>query len=424
MQQRFAAAIVMLLSLNGAARASDWTEFRGPARTGVSSETGVPVAWSRGEGVRWKAALPGPGNSSPVVVAGQVLVTCASDDGRRRGLYAFDRREGRPLWNQVVEYDHEDPTHPTNPYCGSSPAADRQRVVVWHGSAGVHCYGPDGRELWKRDLGTFRHIWGYGSSPVLHGDRVFLNCGPGPRQFVIALDAATGKILWQADEPGGDTGEEEQGKDATKPLWVGSWSTPVLATVEGREQLIVALPHHVKGYDPASGAVLWQCDGLGDLVYTDPLIREEICIVMGGFHGPAMGFRLGGSGNITEKNRLWLNKSRNPQRIGSGVITGEHVFVVNEIGLAQCLELKTGRELWKDRLAGKFWSSLLLAEGRLYATNQEGTTYVFAPRGDELEILETNEIGEHTNATLALSDGQVFQRTFEHLFCIEQRSPR
>jgi outer membrane protein assembly factor BamB len=415
-------AIVQLCIPLATASCNDWGDFRGPGRTGISQETDVPRTWSATSNIRWKARLTAPGNSSPVVAGDLVFVTCAHDDGKVRGLYCFDRKSGQSRWAKTVEYQAEDPTHPTNPYCGSSPAADRTSVVVWHGSAGVHCYDPAGELLWSRDLGKFRHIWGYGSSPIFYGESVILNCGPGPRQFVIALDRKTGKTLWQTDEPGGATGEEEENSPGGKPLWAGSWSTPVVAKVDGQDQILVSLPHQVKAYDPVTGKVLWFCEGLGDLVYTDPLVSNGIGVAMGGYHGPAMGFRLGGSGNVTSANRLWLQTSRNPQRIGSGLILGKHIFMANEIGLVQCLELETGKEIWKDRLPGaKIWGSLIAAEGRLYVTNQQGTTFMFAPNPDKFELLGQNEIGEPTNSTLAFSDGQAFLRTFEHLYCIESK---
>lgn len=410
---------VCLLAVSYHVTAADWPAFRGPKLTGISDETGLPLNWSADKNIRWKAALAGPGNSSPVVSRGRVFITCATDQGKHRGLYCFDRHDGRPLWQRLVDFDGPDPTHATNPYCGSSPAADGTRVVVWHGSAGAHCYDYDGNLLWSRDLGTFHHIWGYGSSPVFYGNAILLNCGPGERTFVTSLDRDTGKTLWQTDEPGGDEGQEVPGQ---KPKWIGSWSTPVIAKVDGHEQVLVSLPHHVQAYDPTDGKVLWSCDGLGDLVYTSVLVADGIGVAMGGFHGPAIGFKLGGSGNVTHTNRLWHVTAQNPQRIGSGVIIGGRIYMVNEPGLAQCLDLATGKEIWKDRLGGeKVWASIVAADDRLYVSDEGGTTYVFAPHPDRLELLAKNNVDEPTNSTLALSDGQIFLRTFEHLMCIDGR---
>jgi outer membrane protein assembly factor BamB len=413
-------ALWIALSVPAVARAEDWNQFRGPQRDGICREARVPLTWAPDKNIRWKSPLPDKGNSSPIVAGDCVFVTCATDAGAHRGLYCFDRKDGRLAWSRIVDYAGDEPTHQTNPYCGSSPAAADGRVVVWHGSAGVHCYDFGGRPLWSRDLGTFRHIWGYGSSPVIYGNQVLLNCGPGPRQFVIALDLKSGQTLWQADEPGGDAGEEPEGKDATKPLWTGSWSTPLVTRVDGRDQVLVSLPQHVKAFDPGSGKLLWWCAGLGDLAYTDPLASAGIGVAMGGYHGPAIGFELGGSGDITSSGRLWRNASRNPQRIGSGVLIDGHVYMANEIGLAQCLDARTGEELWRGRLPGaRIWSSVIAVGKRLYVTNQDGATHVFAARSDKFELLATNEIGEATNSTLAFAEGQVLLRTFEHLFCIE-----
>jgi outer membrane protein assembly factor BamB len=414
-----AAAAVLLAELcHYHATANDWPAFRGPAQTGISEETRVPLNWSAEKNIRWKAPLPAPGNSSPVVSRDRVFITCATDNGKHRGLYCYDRRDGRLLWQRLVDCDESDPTHATNPYCGSSPACDGTRVVVWHGSAGLHCYDYDGQPLWSRDLGTFRHIWGYGSSPIFYHDSILLNCGPGERTFVTAIDRRTGEARWQVDEAGGDEGQDQPGQ---KPKWIGSWSTPVVTKVDGRDQVLVSLPHHVQAYDPSDGKILWSCDGLGDLVYTSVLVTDGIGVAMSGYFGPAVGFKLGGSGNVTETNRLWHGTAQNPQRIGSGVIVGEHIYLVNEPSLVQCLELKTGKEVWKDRLGGeKVWASIVAAEGRLYVTDEAGTTYVFAPSRAGLEILAKNSVGEPTNSTLALSNGQIFLRTFGHLICIEE----
>jgi len=413
--------VLAALARPAGAQAADWPAFRGPLGNGVSDQRGVPQTWGPDKNIRWKASLPGPGNSSPVVSSDRVFVTCATERGKQRGLYCFDRRNGKQLWAQVVTFDADDPTHETNPYCGSSPAADGERVVVWHGSAGLHAYDYEGRPLWSRDLGTFRHIWGYGSSPVFHGDAILLNCGPGKRTFVTAIDRHDGHTLWQVDEPDGDDGDERPGE---KPKWLGSWSTPVIEKVDGRDQVLVSLPHYVNAYDPNDGKIVWSCDGLGDLAYTSVLTSDGFGVAMCGYFGPAMGFRLGGRGNTTETNRRWLTTEPNPQRIGSGVIVGRHIFMANEPGLAQCLELESGDEVWRERLSGvKIWASLVLAEGRLYVTDQDGVTYLFAPNPEKFELLGKNEIGESTNSTLALSGGQAFLRTFEHLFCIEEMKP-
>jgi outer membrane protein assembly factor BamB len=396
------------------ARAEDWPAFRGAAGDGVAAEQPVPLEWGPGKNVKWRAPLEAPGNSSPIVSRAFVFVSGPNADGKQRGLHCFDRQTGKLLWSKWVAYDQPDPTHGTNPYCSSTPAADGNRVVVWHGSAGLSCYDYAGKLLWSRDLGLFKHIWGYGSSPRFHGKKILLNCGPGERTFVTAINAGDGKTIWQADEPGGATGEK--GSDE----WIGSWSTPVVARIDGREQVLVSLPHHLKAYDAEEGTLLWSCDGLGKLVYTSPLIGEGLAVAMSGYHGPAMACRLGGRGNVTETNRLWRAEARIPQRIGSGMIVGNHVYMANEQFIAQCFDVTTGEELWQSRMpAGVIWSSLVRVGDRLYVTNQNGNTIVFRASPRQFELLAENKLEEACNATLAVADGQIFVRTHQALYCIE-----
>ncbi len=320
-----------------AAQAADWPAFRGPSLSGVAAETKAPTAWGDDRNVRWKTALPRPGNGSPIVVGDQVYVTSAEDsDGKGRSLYCFDAATGEKKWLRTVTAARKFATHDTNPYCGTTPVATADRVVVWHASAGLHCYDRNGQPLWSRDLGEFEHMWGYGTSPILHGGRVILHSGPGKRVFVGAYELATGKTIWETDEPpDGDADRNQAGK------YHGSWTTPVVARVGGEEQLVVAMPTRVIAYRPTDGKTLWWCEGTshsrGDLAYSSPLIAGEVLFVTGGFNGAAFAVRLGGSGNITESHRLW-RKENNPQSIGSGVVVGDYVYRPNAVpGTSDCL---------------------------------------------------------------------------------------
>jgi outer membrane protein assembly factor BamB len=410
-------AVVVLLLTSTISLAGDWPAFRGPRGNGIATEGGVPTTWSPTENVLWKFPLPGPGNSSPIVVGSKVFITCATEKGKKRTLYCLNRQDGTELWSKTVEFLKDDPTHGTNPYSGSTPASDGTRVVVFEGSAGVHCYDLDGKPLWSRDLGEFRHIWGYGQSPIFHQGRIILNCGPGERTFVTALKPENGETIWQTDEPGGKSG------DAGNTTWTGSWSTPQIATVEGQEQILVSFPKRVNAYDPADGKILWTVDGLGALVYTSVVLGDGVGVAMGGFHGPAIGFKLGGTGNVTETNRLWQVTQRNPQRIGSGIIQGDLMYMINEQGIAQCLEVATGKDRWGEaRLpGGPIWGSPILVDGLMFVTNQKGTTLVIRPNPEKLELVGQNELREPSNSTPAVSDGQFLIRTFKNLWCIGKK---
>ena len=409
--------VLSLLTLCGPANAADWGAFRGPKGNGIAEGEGYPTTWGPEENIKWKVKLPAPANSSPIVAAGKVFVTCAADEGKKRSLYCFDRKDGSQLWVQTVELDRVMPTHVTNPYCSSTPASNGECVVVWHATAGLHCYDMAGKQLWSRDLGEFKHYYGYGSSPIIYQDRVILNCGPGKRVFVTALELATGKTLWETDEPQKGDGETREGGGD-----MGSWSTPAVAQVDSKDQIVCAMPTRVNGYDLQTGELLWWCKGLSgpnnDVVNSSPMIADGFCIVASGFRGPSIGFVMGGKGDITGSNRRWITEKRNPESVGTGILLGKHFYKPNaKPGTIECLSAETGESAWKAR-ARDHWASIVLAGGNLYATTQKGVTTVFKPNPDKYEEVASNDLDEDTNSTPAFSDGQIFLRTFEHLYCI------
>jgi outer membrane protein assembly factor BamB len=356
--------------------------------------------------------LPDRGNSSPVVWGRRVLLTQA--EGSKRSVLCFDRADGKLLWQRATTYDRPEKTHATNPYCSATPVTDGERVIASLGSAGLVCYDLDGEELWRKDVGTMDHIWGNASSPILYGDLCILWVGPGKTQVLLAVDTKDGKTAWQHEEPGGRN-------DAGRP-YVGSWTTPLVVRAGDHDELILGVPEKLKAFDPKTGKELWSCDGLhnatGDqLVYTSPVYADGIVVIMAGFGGGAMAVRAGGSGDVTKTHRLWY-RPRNDQRIGSPVVVGDRVYIVNDTGVVQCLELRTGKDVWEKERVGSSWSSMVAtADGRLYVPTRDGDTLVFAA-GPKYELLARNRLGEPIYASLAISDGDVFIRTYKHLWCI------
>jgi len=388
------------------ASAANWPAWRGPEGQGHCAEKNLPLRWSTTENVRWKVPLPAPGNSTPVIWQDKIFLTQANRGGTTRALMCLARADGRQLWSQQIAYDEKEIAWNANYYCSASPATDGHRVVVSHGSAGMYCYDLDGTELWKRtDLGKFEHQYGNASSPVLYGELCILWCGPNAkgRNYLLAVDKATGQTVWQHDERG------------------GSWSTPLIAKVDGQDQLILGVPGRLKGFDPKTGNELWFCDGMTNLVYTSALAGGGVAVGMSGFHGAALAVKLGGSGDIT-KDRLWLHP-RNIQRVGSGIIVGDHVYILEENGVPHCYELRTGNEVWQiTKRPGRSnsWSSMVHSDGRLYVLTHNGDTHVFAA-SPKFELLATNSLGEHANASIAPSDGELFIRTDRHLWCIKEK---
>lgn len=397
---------------------ANWPSFRGPTGNGhAAQQVRPPLRWSASENVAWKIELPGPGNSTPAVWDQRIFLTQALDkDGHQRALLCLDRSSGKELWRRVVQYEDKEPTHRDNPYCSASPATDGQRVVVSYGSAGVYCYDFAGNQLWHYPTGKIHHIWGNAASPILHDGLVFLNCGPGERTFLVALDLANGREVWKVDIPGGKFGEKPSD-------WLGTWSTPSVVRVQGRDLLIASWPEFLAAYDPRTGKEIWRCTGLGRLVYTSPVTASEVVLISCGYGGPALAVRPNGQGDLTQSHLLWRTQERNPQRIGSGILLGDYFFQPNAgPSSVHCIEWRTGKVIWQERLGDVFWGSMVYAANRLYVTDKRAVTYVLAA-GPKFEVLAKNELdGSTTHATPVIVDDMVLLRTWKHLWCL--REPR
>ena len=413
-------SLTLLLAAAFLSPTDDWATWRGPTGDGVSTSKTAPLTWNTETNVKWKIPLEHPANGSPIVVGDRIFLTTPEDtDGKKRSLQCFRRADGEMIWTRTVEIDKKMETHRSNPYCGTTPASDGERVVVWHASAGLHCYDMKGEELWKRDLGTFSHIWGYGSSPVIHGGHVLLNTGPGERTFVTAIDVKTGKTIWETDEPDLRTAEEIEAKRI-----IGSWCTPVVVPSGDVDVLLCAQPTRIVAYDLSSGSIIWTCAGnsgtRGDLTYSSPVIADDLCVFVGGWEGPTMGVRLGGKGDVTESHRAWRHAGQ-MSNCASGVYKNGRVFVPDMQGKLWCIDPATGEADWKKRIAsGATWGSIVLVGDQMYLMSQKGTTVVFTADAEGLEILAENELGETTNSTPAIVDGEVFLRTHESLYCIAE----
>lgn len=415
----------ILLMAAGAADsifANHWPSWRGDlAGSGVVAESNVPLNWGPADKVRWKVPLPGPGNSSPVVWGDRIFIAQASDQGKRRAVLAFSRTDGKKLWESGTTYQLPEETHETNPQCSASPVTDGERVIAWFGSAGVYCYDFQGKELWHSDLGRQRHQWGYGASPIIYRNLCILNFGPGERTFLLALDKKTGKTIWQIAVPEVRPAQRTDGFAGQADGVVGSWSTPIIIQAGGRDELVMSFPERVRAFDPLTGKELWYCEGLNPLVYTSPIYGEGLVVAMGGFYGNHLAVRPGGKGNVTATHRVW-QQERAKSGIGSGVIHDGHIY--NMMGsVALCWELKTGKKVWEERVTGTgkdsdSWSSMVLVKDLIYLLNHAGDTVIFraSPKFEKVAVNSLN--GEQANSSLAVSNGDIFIRTYDHLWCI------
>ena len=423
-------------------QAANWPAWRGPEGNGTCHETDLPLHWSADHNVRWQAPLPERGNSTPVVWGNRVFLTQAVTKESRRSLLCLDLRRGNVLWQAGPVWTGPESGGDQNPPCTPSPVTDGRRVIAWFGSAGVYCYDLKGRELWHRDLGPQSHSWGYASSPVIHRGLCLLNFGPGERSFLIGLDLRTGRTVWQHDVPpipadakweafGGNLSDWKRlGSPAVAEV-TGSCATPLLVSAPGRTEMVVPLPMRLMAFAPATGEVLWTCEGPNTGGYSSPFHGSGLVAAFGsGLRNTALVVRPGGTGDVTATHRVWHGLPANSKAcLGSGVIFGRHIYQVTMMGFAQCLDLYTGERVWEERLTGTgarngCWSSPVLAGDRLYAANQNADVFVLraAPR---FECLATNSVGgELMNASPAVAKGAILLRTERQLWCIAEDADR
>lgn len=407
--------------------ADHWPTWRGPMGDGVSTEQDVPTHWDAKQHIRWRISLPDRGNGTPVVWGRFLFLPQAIEKEHRRTLMCLDRHTGQLLWQQGVSYKDQEPTHATNPYCSPSPVTDGERVIVWYGSAGLYCYDLHGREQWHIDLGKQQHVWGHGSSPILFENLCILQFGPGARSFLIAVDKQTGNEVWRVAAPAFNKAtanpSHPTGNENADIFW-GSWATPIVVHAHGRPELILAWPQHVVGLNPRTGQELWRCAGLADLVYCSPVYGEGIIVALGGYNGPSLAVKPGGQGDVTQSHRVW-HEEKSPLRLGTGVIVAGHLYVNDMNGVIDCIDLKTNKVRWRERPKasgkGDSWSSLVRAGQHIYAVNQAGDVFVFKANPNKYEQVAKNSLGEYSNSSLVISDGELFLRTHESLWCIRSK---
>ena len=395
-----------------------WVRFRGPAGTGVSDATGLPVEWSAKEKIAWKTALPGAGASSPIVFGDHIYLTAytgyqvpgesgGSLEGLKRHLLCYRRSDGKLLWNRPVKAKlPEKDRIRDHGYAANTPAADAERVYTFFGKTGVFAFDHKGKQLWNADVGSNASGWGTSASPVLYKNLVIINASVESGSLV-ALDRRTGREKWRAQ------GIKE------------SWNTPlVVKTKIGNDELVVAILGKVLGFDPVTGKQLWSCDtDITWYMVPCPVAADGIVYVLGGRSGTAsLAVRAGGRGDVTRTHRLWTSKKGS--NVSSPVYHDGHLYWVHDqIGIAYCARADTGKLVYEKRLnrAGQIYASTLLADGRLYYLNRSGRTFVVAAK-PKFELLHTNELrdGGVFNASPAVTGKQILLRSDKYLYCIEK----
>ena len=412
------------LGLNANMLAANWPSWRGDlAGSGVVSDNSIPLKWNSKKNVRWRVPLPDRGNSSPIVWGNKVFITQATDADKRRSVMCFNKATGAMLWQKGLVYSKPEKTHQTNPYCSGSPVTDGRVLVANYASAGIVAYDLEGEELWRRDLGPQVHVWGNGTSPVLFGDLCIVYHGPGPGSTLYGLDKLSGRTLWRTPIEEKDDVNRVDGFRGKNGGIIGAFTTPIVIKLKSHSELILSGANSLQAFNPDTGKELWKCAGLNPLVYTSPVFDGNFVLSMGGYFGASIAVKPGGKGDVTSE-RLWRDPRSKKNRLGTPVISNGYAYLVNMSGFAECIDIKTGKVIFEERLPSTAnnaasWASPILAGDRVYVTNQSGDTNVFRA-GPKFELLATNSVGEYSNSTLAISESAIYLRTHKSLWCIAE----
>ncbi|MGH9347478.1 MAG: PQQ-binding-like beta-propeller repeat protein [Vicinamibacterales bacterium] len=406
---------VRLLEAEGEA-AKYWPRWRGPSGQGLVRAGTYPDAWSETQNVEWKVAVPGRGNSSPIVWGDRIFFTTAYDGGAKLSLLCYRRSDGKLLWELAAPQEGIEHVHQKNGHASATPVTDGQRVYASFGPHGVIAATLEGKLLWHARIGRIDNYHGTAGSPVLYKDTVIIYHDGGQQlrgpklasdqlpSFIAAFDRATGKLRWRTP------------RTAT----VG-WGTSVVIRAGARDELVVCGQRRAVAYDPANGQELWAVSGLTFEVIPTPVVGHDLVFCSSGRAGPTIAIRPGGSGDVTATHVAWSTPKGSPF-VPSGVIVGDVLYLVNDMqSIVTAYEAKTGSLLFQGRLGVAtregFSSSPIAVGGKVFFTNDDGETFVLAA-GREFKLLHVNQLGEPTYASPALVDGRWYFRTASSLLAI------
>lgn len=440
----------ILVSLCVTASASDWPQWRGADMNGISPAEDVPSEWSARKNIVWKAEMPTWSGGTPVIHGDWIFLTSPSkpdpepkrveepdpepQQGRRRRrrgpsrnpgghelfLLAYSRTDGAEKWRAVVDTGNE--LHRKHNNTSPSPVTDGKHVWIVTGTGQVAAYTVEGKQVWTFNLqdvyGDFGLNWGYASSPLLYEDKLIIQILHGMHtdlpSYVAAYDRLTGKRLWKQIRP---TDAPRESPDA--------YTTPVVLTTGGKDQIVISGADNVTGHDPDTGEELWRSGGMNPdgsdfhRIVGSPVTADGIVYATSN-KKPILAIRGGGTGDITTSHRVWSYEGPGAPDVPSSVTDGIHYYMVDDRGLVSCLDAKTGETIWgPERTAqGTVSSSLVLADDKLFILNENGVTTV-VQAGPVYKLLATNELdGSYTLSSPAVAGNQIFIRTGNYLYCI------
>jgi outer membrane protein assembly factor BamB len=414
------AALLLGLAVRETAKAENWPQWRGAKLDGISGETNLPVTWSKSENVAWRVELPGPAGSSPVVWDDRIYLTSAEDQDLVLLAIGTD---GRQLWKQVMAGHNQAVRGDEGNLASPSPSTDGKHVWAMMGTGDLGCYTVDGREVWKFNLqdryGKFDIQFGMSSTPVLDGDRLYLQLLHSRGALVIALDKATGSEVWKHTRPSDAKAECEH-----------SYASPVIYRAGGLELLLTHGCDYIVAHRLSDGSEVWRCGGLNPKSKYNPTLRfvasplavPGLIVVPSAKNGPVLALDPASQGDITEgpSGHLW-SRAHNTPDVPSPLVVDGLVYLCREDGTLICLDATSGEEFYLKRThADRHRASPVYADGKIFLTARDGTVTVVKP-GREFTVLATNDLRESISSSPAISGGRIYLRTFNALYAIGKK---
>ena len=435
---RVVIASCMLLLSTGWAFAEDWPGWRGDGR-GISPEKNLPLKWSENEGIKWKTPIPGAGHSSPIVWGNRVFVsTAVANDPNvetfKGGIYmgenqpkpdaseyayrviCFDANQGSVVWSTAVARQNpKTRRHTKNTYASETPVTDGKYVFASFGAAGLYAVDFEGHVVWQRGLGPMPRSRGCGTGffPILFRSTVIVNCDSDEDSYIAAFDKATGDQVWRTERKEG-----------------ASWGTPFLFETEGHTTIVTNGTRRMRGYDAATGKLLWECAGGSVFTVPSPVATQGLVFLSSGHDvfppQPIIAVRAEASGDITpprgqsqSQGVAWSHRSGGAY-VTSPLALDEYLYVPLDNGSLTCYEARTGKVVYeKQELGGRntITASPVAGDGKIYVQAEGGECYV-VKQGPAFEILAVNKLDETFCASPAVSAGKIYLRGRKHLYCI------
>lgn len=399
--------ILLLISINNVSdiKAQNWPNWRGPNGDGTSIETNVPTKWDSVTNVVWKTLVPGKGYSSPVIWKDKLFITTGLQETHEKVLLCYDNKSGKLLWQKTVLKTPFEGKHDNNSYASGTPATDGINIYVSFldgKDVVVAAYDFSGKQVWQQRPGTFSSPHGYSCSPVLLEDKVIINGDSQGDSFVAALSKSDGHVIWRVAHE--------------RPSH--SFSTPIIRKIAGKTQMIFCGNKEIASYNPSDGTKYWFVSGPSEDFCSSPVYNEKTGLVLVSSAWPTrilVAIKPDGQGDVTKSHVVWQQRE-GAYYVPSPVCINNFLFSTMTTGKVHCIDAATGKIIWTEDL-GMQYSSPVIANGLIYMPNDNGVITVIKP-GSKFEYIAKNPLGEKMFASPAISNGKIYLRGYQHLFCI------